>query len=385
MRRVALTLSAALLASACTVVGGSSHSVTSTSSNPGSSGLSPVRPLHAVLPGIERFVERERGLKFKHPVKVVLLSRKAFVAKLRKEQGKISSADAEEFTSTFAALGLISPRTDIAKAFRTAYDAGTLGFYSFKDKRLYVRGTRATPGVRAVLSHELTHALTDQWFGLNRPGLRKGNQELQTGFTALIEGDAERTRMAYEAHMSAADHRAADREEGAQSSAPKVPQIVLLLIGFPYAIGPRFVDAVVLHGGIKALNDAYRHPPVSSEQLLIPPTFFKHDAPKPVATPRTDGPRVDHGDLGLIGLLLMLEHGDDRAMAQTAVVGWGGDQYATWRAGNHRWCLRDTVVMDDELHMSNFDEAMREWVRASHGRAHVEQYGARTTFVTCSS
>ena len=98
--------------------------------------------------------------------------------------------------------------------------------------------------MQAVLSHELTHALDDQWFGLNRPGLDKSNQELGLAFTALSEGDAERTRMAFEAKLSAADKAAATKEENSGGT-PKVPDIVLQIIGFPYAAGPDFVDAVV--------------------------------------------------------------------------------------------------------------------------------------------
>ena len=128
-------------------------------------------PLRVAIPRIEAFVEAERGLRFKHEVKVTLLSSKQFVAKLRSTQGKDDVAQIEKTKSTLAALGLIPASTDLAKAFHTAFDAGVLGFYDDKTKQLYVRGAKATPGVQAVLSHELTHALTDQWFSINRPAL----------------------------------------------------------------------------------------------------------------------------------------------------------------------------------------------------------------------
>ena len=38
---------------------------------------------------------------------------------------------------------------------------------------------------------------------------------------------------------------------------------VLQIIGFPYAAGPDFISAVVSHGGLAALNAAYKKPPVS--------------------------------------------------------------------------------------------------------------------------
>lgn len=342
--------------------------------------------VHAALPGIEHFVERERGLRFKHRVKAKLLGNKAFVAKLHSGESTPKPKAVERLTATVSASGLISPRANIVKDFRTAEDDGTLGFYDVKNKRLYVRGTRATPGVRAVLSHELTHALTDQWFGLRRPKLHKSNQELALGFTALTEGDAERTRTAYEAKaLSPAERDLARREEAGTGSTPHVPRIVLELIGFPYAIGPGFVQAVIAHGGLSALNAAYHHPPKSSEQLIDPAVYFAHDEPKHVATPPADGVQVDHGDFGVLGLLLTLENGLSRSQAQEAVFGWGGDQYVTWRAGNHRWCLRDSVVMDYEPAAVAFDSALAAWVSKRGSKASIEQQGATTTFVSCSS
>jgi uncharacterized protein YceK len=390
MRRVPVALLVASFTLAGCTSGGSSAAGPQGSANatatasPG--GLTPVQPLRTALPAIERFVEHERGLRFKHPVKVALLGRRAFVKKLHGSQGAPKPAEVEQLTSTLAALGLISPRLDVVKAFRTAYDAGTLGFYDFKDKHLYVRGTRATPGVRAVLSHELTHALDDQWFGLLRPKLRQDNQEKELAFTALSEGDAERTRMAYEATMTKADQKVAQREEGGgQAAPPHVPQTVLVLIAFPYIAGPPFVKALVAHNGTHAVDAAFRRPPVSSEQLLDVGTYFTHDEPKHVATPRSDGVRVDHSDLGFIGLFLVLQHHVGADLAHRAVAGWGGDQYATWRAGDHRWCLRDTVVMDYPAAAQLLDQALQKWVSSSHGRARLESTGARTTFVSCSS
>ena len=339
--------------------------------------------LSVAIPRIEAFVETERGLKFKHKVKVTLLSSKAFVAKLRSTEGKDDAKDAERLRATFSALGLIPASTDLLKAFKDAYDQGTIGFYDFKTRQLYVRGTKATPGVQAVLSHELTHALDDQWFGLDRPRLDKDNQELGLGFTALSEGDAERTRMAYEAKLSSADKAAATKEENSGGT-PKVPKIVLEIIGFPYAAGPDFVNAVVAHGGIAALNAAYRKPPVSSEQILIPDRYFSHDNPKHVAYPHADGAVIDKGDLGLIGLFLTLSQQVGQSEAATGARGWGGDEFVSWKSGS-RYCLRDSIVMDDPDSTTALHTALAEWAAKSNGKMHVDSSGATTTFTSCSS
>jgi hypothetical protein len=239
------------------------------------------------------------------------------------------------------------------------------------------------------MAHELTHALTDQWFGLRRPKLSKDNQERQSAFTALSEGDAERVRLAYEAQELTPEERViAERQEaGAGGAPPDVPQVVLELIGFPYGIGPRFVEEIVNDGGLKALNRAYRHPPVSSEQLLNPRRYLDGDKPKHVATPKADRRRLEHGDLGVIGLLLMLEHGGlTSTQALFALQGWGGDQFASWQAGKRRWCMRDTVVMDNAGYMEGFRNGLTQWVGLRDGKAKIEHASAnKTTFLTCSS
>lgn len=388
MRRLpaAIAVTIVALTTACTgggSSGGTAAPSASTSARRPATGT-PILPITQVIPQLERFVEKERGLKFKHKVPFELLGKKAFLAKLHAHDKPPKALDIEKEESVFTTLGLVSPRVNLVKAFRTATDEGTLGFYNFKTKKMYVLGHRATPGVRAVLTHELTHALTDQWFGLRRPGLDKSNQELGLAFTALIEGDAERTRIAYEKTMVPADRALAQKEEGGNSTPPRVPQVVLELIGFPYAIGPSFVQAVVAHGGLKALNRAYRNPPRSSEQLVEPDRYFAHDNPLPVAVPHADGAVLDHGDLGLIGLALMLEHGLGQNSVNGALFGWAGDQYVTWRNGSHGYCLRDTVVMDNASEAARLDSAISQWVATRNGQAQLESQGTRTTFRACA-
>jgi len=75
---------------------------------------------------------------------------------------------------------------------RTLLTAGVVGFYDPETKQLVVRGTDTTPFTRRVLAHELTHALDDQHFDLNRQQLDKADDETGFGFSALVEGNARR-------------------------------------------------------------------------------------------------------------------------------------------------------------------------------------------------
>ncbi len=71
--------------------------------------------------------------------------------------------------------------------------------------------------------------------------------------------------------------------------------------------------------------------------------------------------------------------------AASGARGWGGDEYVSWKAGPNRYCLRDSIVMDDANATSRLHTALAAWVAKSNGKAHVEQSGSTTTFVSCSS
>ncbi len=64
-----------------------------------------------------------------------------------------------------------------------------LGFYDPESGELVVRGTEPSLFLQSVIVHELTHALDDQHFELDRPEVEE-NDEHSFGFTALVEGNA---------------------------------------------------------------------------------------------------------------------------------------------------------------------------------------------------
>src|SRR5207302_7880735 len=134
--------------------------------------------------------------------------------------------DAQKAEGELYALGLLDHPVDLAKAGQALVGEGVVGFYDPQKKDLVVRGTAITPYVRKTLAHELTHALDDQRFGLDRAGLEKANAESADGFRALSEGDAVHVEQAYANAMSPADRASTDAEqqrigEGISSDIPE--------------------------------------------------------------------------------------------------------------------------------------------------------------------
>ena len=125
----------------------------------------------------------------------------------------------------FRALGLIEGDVDLFDKFNELQGKGTIGFYSYEDERIRIRGTELTPAVESTLVHELTHALQDQNFDLGKrfEELDKADDANSSaasdGFDALVEGDARRIEDKWRASLS--DPGARRARQGAGRGAPR--------------------------------------------------------------------------------------------------------------------------------------------------------------------
>ncbi|MDB5067289.1 MAG: uncharacterized protein JWM18_3723 [Chloroflexi bacterium] len=290
--------------------------------------------LDAFVPEAERFVEEHRGLRFRSPVRVLLLDDAAF--RRHSGGGGIDPALAAEID----ALQLVPRSVDLAAAARRSQAEGVVGLYEPPSRTLLVRGTAPTPFVRQVLVHELTHALQDQWFGIDRPQLDSGADERAQAFSALVEGDAVRIEDEYLASLPASQRvRARLEQDAATGVRGETPAPLAAIVRFPYAAGATFVRALATVRGQAGVDAAFRTPPATSAEILEPQRFLAGAAAAVhVATPAAGGPVIDRGVLGELGLRLLLEHaaatGAIRAAdAEAAAGAWHGDAYVTWTSG----------------------------------------------------
>lgn len=344
---------------------------------------SPPSAIRDVLPGLVDFVERERGLTFGKEVAVVLLDDAAFEERLLATEETAADIEATRgLDATFTALGLIEPHVDLAVEFDELLAGGTLGYYYPQTDELLVRGTQATPAVRAMVVHELTHALQDQAFDLDRPELDDRDDESSLGFTALVEGDAQRVEEAYLASLPPAEEDAA-RSELDGGTTPDVPDILLSLLFFSYDVGPDLVAQILDAGGQDALDDAFDDPPTTSEQMIFPASYLAGQPALDVTTPVADGPQVDAGTLGQVGLILLLASAIDEEEAINAAVGWGGDRYVTWQDGPMD-CTRFVVRMDDPYLGQDVRRALSEWADNARVDASVVAHDEETQVTSCA-
>ena len=146
------------------------------------------------------FVEDERGLEFEHPVYVDFLTPAEYTAQTTDDEGTMEEDEREQldrYAAELRALGVASGELDLFAAFNQVSDGGTLAFYDPTDERVRVRGTEMTVGLEVTLVHELTHALQDQHFDLERLDGPQLDDGAATAFRGLAEGDALRVEEAY--------------------------------------------------------------------------------------------------------------------------------------------------------------------------------------------
>jgi hypothetical protein len=322
-----------------------------------------------ILP-IVHFDEQQRGLTFKHPVEVIYMAPKAFDKLVTTSSSDLSAKDktriADE-TARLRALGLIDGDVNLLQQENDLNSGGILAYYDSHDKKVRVKGSQLTPDVRVTLAHELTHALQDQYFDLNREDSLP--DDAQQAFRSVVEGDAVVVQNAYAASMSKADQDAYQKAESDGSSVyDKIPDILVAEQLEPYVVGPAFVDALKTHGGNEAIDEALRHPPASTAALM---DIFRYlDQPAAgtststtMAAPTLDAgdKKVESGDFGALDWYLMLARRVDVHKAIEAVDGWAGDSTITYREPSGRVCVQSDYKGRNGSDAQTMRQTLEQW------------------------
>jgi uncharacterized iron-regulated protein len=185
-------------------------------------------------------------------------------------------------------------------------DRGVQGYYSLKDKALFIYDDIKGSYERGVLVHEMVHALQDQHFNLKKLHQQSFQGDEELALAALIEGDATFTMI---------ELLKKDQPKVALMLETPLEKSRNLQNAFLYAQGARYVKALKEKGGWQAVNGAYRFPPQATATILHPGERFS----------TIDlGPGKSVGEYGLIALLA--DHPETKALAVQAAAGWRGDR-----------------------------------------------------------
>ena len=340
------------------------------------------------------YVEDERGLDFDHPVYVDFLTAAEYTTETTEEEDGVDEAaereDFGDYAGQLRALGVATGDVDLYEAFNTVVDSGTLAFYDPDDERIRVRGTEMTVGLEVTLVHELTHALQDQQFDLERvydPTLDSGASE---AFRALAEGDALRVENAYVDEELTEDEQAAYDEEFAgdladsESATSDVPPFIEALFGAPYALGQPFVTMLFNRDGNDGVDDAFEEPPRTDEHVLDPASFLAEEGAATVELDLDDDLEVvEDGPFGATSWYLVLAERIDPKQAFEAALGWNGDAFAAYRDGDDL-CVQAVFAGDEASDEEQMTAALETWVAAMpEGVAELVEVDGHPGMKTC--
>lgn|GEM_PF-6211108 len=156
------------------------------------------------------------------------------------------------------------------------------GFYNSTNKSLVVVSENEkykTPTISDaetyILSHEFIHVLQDQNFGLDNV-LNNFSDDSLIARTALVEGDATYFMNLYKDKFNLKIINSSS-ELVSSKNLEKAPFVVWQDIVFPYTEGYDFVSKVISQKGDLFINDLYKNPPSSTEQIIHPEKYFSRE------------------------------------------------------------------------------------------------------------
>jgi hypothetical protein len=332
--------SCAVLVAGLLALGGCGGQAGSGPAPPRPAAAARLSPAHVAL--VERRVEALRGLRFRHPVPVVVVSAAdARRLGLEDEQRANPPAARRAQEEVLELLGLLAPGSDLRRIAATVYGEQVAGYYDPRRGRLaLVRGT----GVDDVtLAHELTHALEDQHFHIGRLAGTGGSSDASTAAQALVEGTATEVMVRYAArYPGSGPSLGAALKALTASGTERLPPYVLRSLLFPYEAGARFVEGLLTRGGRDwtLVNLALRfRPPVSTAEVLQPLRWLRVQRPVPVRVApaaRVLGSgwrRVLAESFGEEDTRELLYDTSGAAGAAAAATGWRGGRLELWRRG----------------------------------------------------
>jgi hypothetical protein len=361
LRLAAIAIAVAVVVAACgtstQTLGPSPSAVASAAASAGPSSRPSPESDQAVYARIESQVEAVRQLQRTSTVTPVLLDSAGVHDWLTKANAaQTNHAALAKETKLFIHLGLLPAGSDLEQMELDLQAGQVVGFYDPESKGLYVLSDSGGVGPmqKITFSHEYTHALQDQVFGLDKLAIDAPDQgDRDLARTALVEGDATLAMTLWStANMSLLDLLAVvgDSSSAAQTEQlAKAPTILRESLLFPYVDGLAFVQSIYDKGGWAAIDQLYANPPDSSSQILHPDLYSEKVKPVAVSVPAVpvslgSGWKLTMQDtLGELQLRIWLEGENPSstatATAASATSAWAGDRVALYEGPNGAWAV----------------------------------------------
>ncbi|HUF27984.1 MAG TPA: hypothetical protein VMM18_13495 [Gemmatimonadaceae bacterium] len=323
-------------------------------------------------------IERAVGLPFRTPPRLEARSREQVRQFLENRFNEdLPTRELAGAERAYKRFGLLPDTMQLRAFLLDLLTEQVVGYYDPRTKVLYVVEDAPDDLVGLTITHELVHALQDQYINLDSIQNLEGDNDRQSALQAVIEGQATYEQLAVmlgnrnfaEAIPGGWDRiRDLIRENSSAmplfSAAPMLIQETLI---FPYVNGAEFVRRFRQRHSESVLFDDL---PISTEQILHAEKFDPATRDHPIRLtlpPSAEGTLVYENNLGEFETRLFLfQHLRDVGVAGRGAMGWGGDRYRIVE-GRQGESIVWVSVWDTPLDAAGFHDLMIRVIQRRFG------------------
>jgi hypothetical protein len=236
--------------------------------------------------------------------------------------------------------------------------------------------------------------LQDQYFDLTQLAPKHPtNDDRSLAIQALTEGDATLMQRLWAQEKMTQDEINQLGQGGADSKLFSAPLFLREQLLFPYSDGFNFIRQIYQTSGYAGVDEVFRNPPDSTEQILHPDKYRTHEKPIEVTLPDLSaqgnlGPgwrTINSNVFGELDLRLILTQLTSSVRGVRGASGWGGDRWALLEKDGQQ-ALVIKSVWDTESDARNFFDAFSLALKNRFTAAtEVEASAARQALTTPSA
>lgn len=286
------------------------------------------------------------GWQLKSPLKKSIRSRQEIHAYVLAQMNDEKDAK-ERYASkrSAEAFGLIPRGFDLDTFLVELLTEQIAGLYDPKAKEFYIADWIVPDEQRMVMSHELTHALQDQYFHIEAwTHAAKPNDDAELARESVLEGSAMAGMIEYMLRdkglklrdLPDVDPSAFVGDLAETPTLKKAPPFIKDSLMFPYFAGLTFSLSVLRTGGWAGFAAVFAKPPAGTQQIMHPDLYRAEKIPTPLKVDLPDGVpgagwnKLEENCMGEFGWKEVLKQFLDEDRAGMVAAGWDGDDYATF-------------------------------------------------------
>jgi len=286
------------------------------------------------------------GLKLRSPLKKTLRSRAeihAYVIKQMNEDKNPAERYAGERSAE--AFGLLPKGFDLDNFMIDLLTEQIAGLYDPESHEFYIADWIPLADQRVVMAHELTHALEDQHFEIEKwVKAARPNDDAELARESVLEGSAMAAMLDY--MLQDTGHSLRELPDidpstlvGDLAGSPmlqKAPPFLKDALIFPYFGGLTFSVAFLKTTGWDALPGVFAKPPASTQQIMHPEIYREGKVPAALSLPALDKNlgadwiKLDENLMGEFGWKEILKQFLGEEKAKPLSSAWDGDRYVLY-------------------------------------------------------